>query len=138
MMKDKLQRISITIPKELADFLKKRVEGSNYASKSEFIRDLIRESLVEDKWDKEEETIGILVIIYDHHKRELSQKLIDIQHQKHINIICTTHIHIDHHNCLETIMVKGVANIILEISNAISGLNGVKFAKLVKTSILEK
>ncbi|HEK25884.1 MAG: nickel-responsive transcriptional regulator NikR [Hydrogenobaculum sp.] len=136
MDKAKVERICITIPKELVDFIDKKVEQS-YASRSEFIRDLVREAIVEDEWkDENNELIGVLVIIYDHHKRELTQKLLDIQHDHYINILCTTHIHIDHNNCLETIMIKGPSQTIIETVNIIAGLNGVKFAKLVKASKL--
>lgn len=136
MDKAKVERICITIPKELVDFIDKKVEQS-YASRSEFIRDLVREAIVEDEWENENnELIGVLVIIYDHHKRELTQKLLDIQHNHYINILCTTHIHIDHNNCLETIMIKGPSQTIIETVNIIAGLNGVKFAKLIKASKL--
>jgi len=136
MDKAKVERICITIPKELVDFIDKKVEQS-YASRSEFIRDLVREAIVEDEWEAENnELIGVLVIIYDHHKRELTQKLLDIQHNHYINILCTTHVHIDHNNCLETIMIKGPSQTIIETVNVIAGLNGVKFAKLVKASKL--
>jgi len=136
MDKAKVERIYITIPKELVDFIDKKVEQS-YASRSEFIRDLVREAIVEDEWeDENNELIGVLVIIYDHHKRELTQKLLDIQHNHYINILCTTHIHIDHNNCLETIMIKGPSQTIVETVNITAGLNGVKFAKLVKASKL--
>ncbi|MGC8588890.1 MAG: nickel-responsive transcriptional regulator NikR [Hydrogenobaculum sp.] len=136
MDKAKVERICITIPRELVDFIDKKVEQS-YASRSEFIRDLVREAIVEDEWkDENNELIGVLVIIYDHHKRELTQKLLDIQHNHYINILCTTHIHIDHNNCLETIMIKGPSQTIIETVNIIAGLNGVKFAKLVKASKL--
>jgi CopG family nickel-responsive transcriptional regulator len=136
MNKAKVERICITIPKELVDFIDKKVEQS-YASRSEFIRDLVREAIVENEWeDENNELIGVLVIIYDHHKRELTQKLLDIQHNHYINILCTTHIHIDHNNCLETIMIKGPSQTIIETVNIIAGLNGVKFAKLVKASKL--
>ena len=136
MDRAKIERICITIPKELVDFIDKKVEQS-YASRSEFIRDLVREAIVEDEWeDENNELIGVLVIIYDHHKKELTQKLLDIQHNHYINILCTTHIHIDHNNCLESIMIKGPSQTIVETVNVIAGLNGVKFAKLVKASKL--
>ena len=134
-MEKDLVRISISIPKDLADFLDDLVIKNKYSSRSEFIRDMIREFAVEESWNKpKEEVISILTIIYDHHKRELSQKMIDIQHNHYINILCSTHIHLDHHNCLEVIIIKGKADEILNVVNSISGLNGVKFAKLTKTA----
>lgn len=134
-MEKDLFRISISIPKDLADFLDELVIKNNYSSRSEFIRDILREFAVEESWSQpKEEVIGVLTIIYDHHKRELSQKMIDIQHDYYINILCSTHVHLDHHNCLEVIIVKGKADEILNVVNSISGLNGVKFAKLTKTA----
>ncbi len=132
----KVERICITIPKDLLEYIDKRVEQS-YSSRSEFIRDLVREAMIEEKWTSEDdELIGVIVVMYDHHKRELTQKMLDIQHDHYVNILCTTHIHIDHDNCLETIMVKGTKNTIIDTLHSIAGLNGVKFAKLTKVSIV--
>ncbi|WP_457638829.1 nickel-responsive transcriptional regulator NikR [Persephonella sp.] len=131
-------RLSITLPEELLQLLDEKVISKGYASRSEFIRDLIRETLIEDKWSSsEEEVVGVLTVIYDHHQRELTQKMIDIQHSRYVNIMCTTHVHLDHHNCLETIIIKGKPSEIENISVKIAGLKGVKFAKLTKASKLE-
>ncbi|WP_457626647.1 nickel-responsive transcriptional regulator NikR [Persephonella sp.] len=136
-MGEKLTRFSITIPEELLEYLDSKVVNKGYSSRSEFIRDMIREKIIEDKWSGEEEVIGVLTVIYDHHHRELTQKMIDIQHSRYINVMCTTHIHLDHHNCLETIIIRGKPSEIENISIKISGLKGVKFAKLTKTSKVE-
>lgn len=137
-MGEKLVRFSITIPEELLEYIDKNVIKKGYSSRSEFIRDLVREMIVSDRWsDGKDEVVGVLTVIYDHHKRELTQKMIDLQHSKYINIICTTHVHLDHHNCLETIIISGKPSEIESISVKISGLKGVKFAKLTKTSKLE-
>ncbi len=134
----KMVRLSITLPEELLQLLDEKVISKGYASRSEFIRDLIRETLIEDKWSSsEEEVVGVLTVIYDHHQRELTQKMIDIQHSRYVNIMCTTHVHLDHHNCLETIIIKGKPSEIENISVKIAGLKGVKFAKLTKASKLE-
>ncbi len=134
----KMVRLSITLPEELLQLLDEKVISKGYASRSEFIRDLIRETLIEDKWSSsEEEVVGVLTVIYDHHQRELTQKMIDIQHSRYVNIMCTTHVHLDRHNCLETIIIKGKPSEIENISVKIAGLKGVKFAKLTKASKLE-
>ncbi len=133
-MKEKIERVSISLPIPILDLLDRKVIEKNYSSRSEYIRDLIREKDIDETWDKKEDAYGVLVIIYDHHKRELSQKMLDIQHNRFINVLCSTHIHIDHHNCLEVIILRGLPKSIVEISNYIAGLNGVKFAKLVKTA----
>jgi CopG family nickel-responsive transcriptional regulator len=136
-MGEKLTRFSITIPEELLEYLDSKVVNKGYSSRSEFIRDMIREKIIEDKWSGEEEVIGVLTVIYDHHHRELTQKMIDIQHSRYINVMCTTHVHLDHHNCLETIIIRGKPSEIENISIKIAGLKGVKFAKLTKTSKVE-
>ncbi|MCX7760386.1 MAG: nickel-responsive transcriptional regulator NikR [Hydrogenothermaceae bacterium] len=133
-MEKDLVRVSITLPTDLLEYIDNQVVNRNYSSRSEFIRDILREQIVDDMWQSEDEVIGVLTIIYDHHRRELSQKMVDIQHNDYINIMCSTHIHLDHYNCLETIILKGKADKIIEISNQIAGLNGVKFAKLTKTA----
>ncbi len=137
-MGEKLVRFSITIPEELLEYIDKNLIKKGYSSRSEFIRDLVREMIISDRWsDGKDEVVGVLTVIYDHHKRELTQKMIDLQHSKYINIMCTTHVHLDHHNCLETIIIKGKPSEIESISVKIAGLKGVKFAKLTKTSKLE-
>ena len=137
-MGEKLVRFSITIPEELLEYIDKNVIKKGYSSRSEFIRDLVREMIVSDRWsDGKDEVVGVLTVIYDHHKRDLTQKMLDLQHSKYINIMCTTHVHLDHHNCLETIIIKGKPSEIESISVKIAGLKGVKFAKLTKTSKLE-
>lgn len=137
-MGEKLVRFSITIPEELLDYIDKNLIKKGYSSRSEFVRDLVREMIVSDRWsDDQNEVVGVLTVIYDHHQRELTQKMIDLQHSKYINIMCTTHVHLDHNNCLETIIIKGKPSEIESIYMKIAGLKGVKFAKLTKTSKLE-
>jgi len=137
-MGEKMIRLSITIPKELLDFLDENLIKKGYSSRSEFVRDLIREIVVEEKWKGDEgEVVGVLTIIYNHHHRELTRKMIEIQHNKYINIMCTTHVHLDPHNCLETIIIKGSPSEIESIAVKIAGLKGVKFAKLTRTAKVE-
>ncbi len=136
-MKEKLVRFSITITEELLKELDEKVIKRGYSSRSEFIRDIIREMIVEERWQSDDEVIGVLTVIYDHHQRELTQKMIDIQHSKYVNVMCTTHVHLDHHNCLETIIIKGKPSEIQNIAIQIGGLKGVKFAKLTKTAKVE-
>ncbi len=129
-------RFSVSLPAGLLDKLDRRVTSRGYASRSELVRDMIRERLVEDAWQAGEEVAGVLAIVYDHHQRELAQKLIDIQHNEHVHVLCSTHVHLDHHNCLETIILQGHPPEIEHIAAEIGGLKGVKFAKLTRTSRL--
>ncbi|MCP4547349.1 MAG: nickel-responsive transcriptional regulator NikR [bacterium] len=136
--KDELERISISLPGTLLQEMDKRVVRQGYSSRSELIRDLIRERLVEEKWEGDvEQVVGVLTICFDHHQRGLSDKLADLQHNKYVNVFCSTHIHMDHHNCLETIILKGRPNEIEKLSITLGGLKGVKFARLTRASIIE-
>ena len=129
-------RFSVSLPAGLLEELDRRVTSRGYPSRSELVRDMIRERLVEEAWQGGEEVAGVLSIIYDHHQRELAQKLIDIQHNEHVHVLCSTHVHLDHHNCLETIILEGHPPEIEHIAAEIGGLKGVKFAKLTRTSRL--
>jgi CopG family nickel-responsive transcriptional regulator len=129
-------RFSVSLPGNLLEALDHRVTSRGYTSRSELVRDMIRERLVEDAWQAGDEVAGVLVIIFDHHQRELAQKIIDIQHNQDVHVLCSTHVHLDHHNCLETIILQGRPPEIEQIVAEIGGLKGVKFAKLTRTSRL--
>jgi CopG family nickel-responsive transcriptional regulator len=135
-MTEKVIRFTISLPEPLLGELDKKVQSEDYVSRSEFIRDLIREKIVKDEWEGGyDEVIGVLSIVYTHHQNDLVQKITDIQHDANLTIMCATHVHINHENCLETIMLKGMADDIVSFSQKISGLKGVKFAKLVKAAV---
>jgi CopG family nickel-responsive transcriptional regulator len=133
-MKEKVVRFCVSLPQYLLEELDRKIIKRGYSSRSELIRDLIRELMVEDAWRAEEEVIGVLTLIYDHHQRELAQKMLEIQHNEYVKVLCSTHIHLDHHNCLENIVLKGRPDEIEGISISIGGLRGVKFARLTKAS----
>ncbi|WP_169767415.1 nickel-responsive transcriptional regulator NikR [Campylobacter curvus] len=133
---DNIIRFSVSLPSQLLDELDKKVGEQGYASRSEFTRDLIREKIVNDSWkDAKEELIGVLTLIYVHHQNDLINKMMDIEHDADVTIICTNHVHVDHHNCLETITLRGEAAKIEYFSDRIAGLKGVKFAKLTKAAV---
>lgn len=129
-------RFSVSLPQNLLEEMDKKVEFQGYASRSEFTRDLIREKIVKDNWENEDgELIGVLTIIYEHHQSDVLSKMMEIEHNAQVEIACTTHIHIDHDNCLETICMKGFAQDIIKFTNDISSLKGVKFSSLAKASV---
>ncbi len=131
-VKEKVVRFSISLPEELLETLDKYIE-KGYASRSELIRDLIREKIVSEKWEaSEEEVIGVLSIIYNHHTSDLSEKMIQIQHNNLINILCNLHIHVNKEDCLEVIVMKGLAKEIERINIEISGIRGIKFSDLTR------
>jgi CopG family nickel-responsive transcriptional regulator len=131
-------RFSVSLPARLLKELDRRIVSRGYASRSEFVRDFIREQIIEDKWRASKETVvGVLTISYDHHQPGLVQKVMDVQHNRFVNVLCTTHVHLDHHTCLEAIIIKGRPTEIEKIKMQIGGLRGVKFAKLSKASKMQ-
>ncbi|EGV20412.1 nickel-responsive transcriptional regulator NikR [Thiocapsa marina] len=128
-------RFSVSLPRPLLDELDRRVVKKGYASRSELVRDLIRERIVEETWERGDvEVAGVLTIVYDHHQRELTQHILDIQHRQYIHVVATTHVHMDHHNCLETIIIRGMPVEIERLSLEIGGLRGVRFSELTRAS----
>lgn len=135
---DKSIRFTVSLPEQLLGELDRRVVSRGYASRSELVRDLIREKIVEEKWeDAGEDVVGVLAIVFDHHQKGLAEKVIDVQHRRQVNILCSTHVHMDHHNCLETIIIKGSPPEIEKIAIEIGGLRGVRFARLTRASRVE-
>ncbi|SDW11911.1 nickel-responsive transcriptional regulator NikR [Thiocapsa roseopersicina] len=128
-------RFSVSLPRALLEELDRRVVNKGYASRSELVRDLIRERIVEETWERgDEEVAGVLTIVYDHHQRELTQHILDIQHRQYVHVVATTHVHMDHHNCLETIIIRGMPAEIERLSLEIGGLRGVRFSELTRAS----
>ncbi len=129
-----LVRLSMSIEKPLYDKLEKLVSQSRYTNRSEFLRDMIRDHLVEREWKSNEELLGTISMVYDHHQRGLSARLTELQHDFFGNILATTHIHLDHHHCAEMIMVKGKAEDIQRLADDMQRQRGVLHAKLAMSS----
>ena len=135
-MDNNVIRFSVSLPEKLLVELDKKVNEQGYASRSEYTRDLIRERIVKDSWKEDDtEVIGVLTLIYTHHQNDLVDRILTIQHDAKIKIMCNTHVHVDHDNCLETIMIEGLVSEIKDFAQKIGGLKGVKFSKLVEAAI---
>ena len=126
----KLFRFGISLEKDLLDKFDRLIREKNYTNRSEAFRDLIREDLVKAEWKKNKEIVGAITLIYDHHKRELVNKLMDIQHDFGDSIISSQHIHLDHNNCLEIIAVKGSSKEAQELADSLKSVKGVKHGTL--------
>lgn len=134
-----LVRLSISLEQPLMRQLERLVKKSGYANRSEFVRDMIRRRLVEEQWsDERQEVVGTITMIYDHHARQLSDKIVDIQHDYHERVLATTHVHLSHDRCAEMIMIHGHADEIREIANRLRQLRGVLHAELAMSSTGEK
>lgn len=129
-----LMRLSFSIEKPLYRKLESLVRKSGYTNRSEFIRDLVRNRLVEAAWESNEEALGTVTIIYDHHTRELSKRLIKLQHHHHRSVLASTHVHLDRNLCAEMIMVKGRAGDIRNFTEGLRREKGVLHASLAMGS----
>ncbi len=126
----KVFRFGISLDKDLLDKFDRLIREKNYTNRSEAFRDLIREDLVRAEWKKNKEIVGAITLIYDHHKRELVNKLMDIQHDFGGIIISSQHIHLDHNNCLEIIAVKGSSKEAQKLADSLKSVKGVKHGTL--------
>ncbi len=129
-----LTRLSFSLETGLLDKLEQLVKEQNYSNRSEFLRDMIRARLVREEWEHNEEALGTVTLVYNHHSRQLSDHLTDIQHHYHAYVLATTHVHLDHDLCAEMIMVKGPADRIRELSQELRQPRGVLHATLAMTS----
>ncbi len=128
-------RFGISADDRLLQRFDSLIAEKGYVNRSEAIRDLIRDALVEQAWEAgEEETVGTVTLVYDHHVHDLSEKLTEYQHDHHEQIISTLHVHLDHHNCLEVLVIKGAARSVKRLADALIGVKGVKHGKLVMTT----
>ncbi|HHJ51930.1 MAG TPA: nickel-responsive transcriptional regulator NikR [Caldithrix abyssi] len=134
MVRNKLVRFSISLPEDLIHKFDDLIRRKQYSNRSEAVRDLIRRELIAEQIEKDQSVLGVLHLLYDHHKHDLSDKLADIQHHAYEMIISTTHVHVDHDNCLEVVLLKGQASRIRELSDKMIACAGVKSGKLYLTS----
>lgn len=127
-------RFGVSIDDKLLDKFDVLITQKGYVNRSEAIRDLIRSMLVnEDISDPEAESIGTLSLVYDHHASELADKLNDLQHHSYRNIVSTTHIHLDEHNCLEVLILKGKTRDVKAIADKLTSIKNVKNGQLTIT-----
>jgi len=121
----RLSRFGISIAKDLLDRFDALVSERGYASRSEAFRDLIRGALVEEEWRKGSKVAGAITLVYDHHKKDLVNRLTDLQHDARDLIVSTQHIHLDHDRCLEIIAVRGRALGVRRLADALRSVKGV-------------
>ncbi len=129
-----LVRFGVSLEKELLRRFDERLKERKYTNRSEGLRDLIRVDLVKKEWQAGKEVAGVITLIYGHHKRELLNKITDIQHDYQRLIISTQHIHLDHNNCLEMIAVRGRPQEIQKLADTLKALKGVKHTTLNMSS----
>jgi len=130
-----LTRFGVSIPTDLVKAFDASIARKGYRTRSEAIRDMMRDRLVDEEWQLGRmPVIGTVTIVYDHDTRELSHVLTELQHQFHDAITCATHVHLDEHHCLEVIVVNGRADQVRAIADRLISTKGVKHGKLVCTT----
>jgi CopG family nickel-responsive transcriptional regulator len=131
----KLIRFGVSADTRLVEKFDEMIAEKSYANRSEAIRDLIRDQLVEHSWTtRTEEVVGTLTLVYNHESKELTERLTKLQHNHHSAIISTLHVHLDEHNCLEVLVLKGQSNIIKNLADKLICAKGVKHGKLTMST----
>ncbi len=134
-MEGRLVRFGVSMDENLLQQFDTLISRKGYANRSEAMRDLIREHLVEEEWrEKGREMVGTITMVYNHHTRGLSDSLTDLQHHFHDLVVSTMHLHLDEDNCLEVLVVKGKVDKIKSIADKLISTRGVKHGKLTMTT----
>jgi CopG family nickel-responsive transcriptional regulator len=134
-----LKRFGVSIEDNLLKVFDKYVKKQGYQNRSEALRDLVRKELIETAWeDGNEEIAGAIIMVYDHHQNELVENLVNIQHGYHDIIISSQHVHLDHHNCLEIIAVKGKIKKVYGLESRLKVAKGVKHAATARSTLAKE
>lgn len=130
-----LIRFGVSIPDDLLEKFDALISARGYTNRSEAIRDLIRDRLVEDEWTGVDATVvGTVTVVYNHEQSDLAQKLTEIQHRKHNLIISAVHVHLDEHNCLEVLIMRGAPSEVKGAAEQLISTRGVKHGKIIMTT----
>ncbi len=130
-----LIRTGISLEQDLLEKFDLLIKQKGYANRSEAIRDLVRDHFVEEEVASNKIVVGTITLVYDHHQPKLSEQLVSAQHDYKGQVLATTHVHLDHHNCLEVIILKGHGTEVKKFSDKLLSLRGVKHGKLVLTAV---
>ena len=129
-----LKRFSVSLDDKLLAQFDDYIQPRGYSNRSEAVRDLIRKVLVNEEWEQDSEVVGVVTLVFNHHQPQLQEKITELQHAYHHQITSTTHVHMDHHNCLEVTIVKGRASQVRELAENLIALRGVKNGNLTMSS----
>ncbi len=129
-----IERIGVSLEADLLKQFDRLIEQKGYVNRSEAIRDLIRDALVQREWSESsgrEERVAVATLVYDHDSSSLAQKLAHIQHENHRAVVSALHVHMDEHNCLEVLVLRGRARDVIRMGEGLVSTKGVKYGKLV-------
>ena len=129
-----IERIGVSLDADLLSRFDRLIEQKGYASRSEAIRDLIRDALVQREWSEargSEERVAVVTLVYDHDSSSLARKLAHIQHENHRAVVSALHVHLDAHNCLEVLVLRGRGREVVRMGEGLLSTKGVKYGKVV-------
>ena len=129
-----LERIGISLEDDLLARFDRLIAEKGYVNRSEAVRDLIREALVQREWSRaagREERVAVVALVYDHDSSSLAQKLAHIQHENHRAVVSALHVHLDPHNCLEVLVLRGRAAEVIRMGEGLVSTKGVKYGRVV-------
>ena len=129
-----LQRFSVSLDKDLLAKFDDYIQEHGYNNRSEAVRDLIRKGFVKQEWDSNSWVVGVVTLVFDHHKPQLQERVTELQHRYYHIITSSTHVHMDHDNCLEVTIAKGKASEVQELAQGLIALRGVKDGSLTMSS----
>ena len=130
-----MMRFSVSLEKDMLRRFDEHIESRSYSNRSEAVRDLIRDSFVRREWDEGGQVIGVVSLVYNHGKPQLQRRITQLQHDFNERIVSTTHVHVDHENCLEVIIVSGSAAGISALADGLSAIRGVRNCSLSVTAL---
>jgi CopG family transcriptional regulator, nickel-responsive regulator len=129
-----LARTGVSLEEDLLQEFDRLITKRGYKNRSEAFRDLIREALLSETVHSNKPVVGTLTLVYDHHTPNLSEKLTEAQHSAGASVLAATHVHLDHHYCLEVVIMKGKSKDLQELADHMLALRGVELGKLVLTN----
>ena len=131
----RLSRIGVAIDSDLLKRFDSLIAKRGYTNRSEAFRDLIRDDLVQTAWETpESQVVGTVTLVYDHHVRQLSDRLTEMQHELHHHVLSTLHVHLDHDYCLEVMVLRGKASVVKKLADSLIATKGVKHGRLTLTT----
>jgi CopG family nickel-responsive transcriptional regulator len=131
---DKVARIGVSLERDLLRKLDRYVAAHQYPNRSHAIRDLVRKALVEEEWEAGKEAVAVVVLLYDHHSREISDRLNEVQHEAAARVLSNLHHHLSHDRCLELVTIQGSREDILATADRLRGVRGVLHSGLIASS----
>jgi CopG family transcriptional regulator, nickel-responsive regulator len=128
-------RFTVSMDHRLMEQFDQLIKKKSYTNRSEAVRDLVRSAMVEEQWEKPGEKVAATVtLIYNHHTRELSDRLNEVQHHHGEIVVATTHVHLDNDNCLEAVILRGKSKQVRALADQLVALRGIKHGRAVFTT----